>query len=319
MPAVSGSNSARGDVRLRGPHRSRRDRSRRALSLIALLSVTVAFCGCPCGRNADDPTAVDDDDDDAKVDPLRAARAKAFPKPTGEKGARVYAPHRDVLATVFWVGEPPTAQNGCMANFASAFDHDWLGAYGGCDAASPRVTDATGWSRPGGFVPRENPYYFALPYGTNERAPWRDEIPWVDDRPLATSVRQMVKNRWIAVRAEPQGDRTCYAQWEDVGPFCADDAEYVFGHRAPRNDGKRCDTEAKGNGIQSALDMSPALSLCLGHEASDMFRVEWWFVDDAQVPQGPWKRVVTTSPVRDGPPRAAGKCVEHPPYPACPP
>jgi hypothetical protein len=29
------------------------------------------------------------------------------------------------------------------------------------------------------------------------------------------------------------GLKTCYAQWEDVGPFCTDSAGYVFGNERP--------------------------------------------------------------------------------------
>ncbi len=253
---------------------------------------------------------------DASVEDGRATRARRFWKPTGPPGKRFYLAHRDVPATIFWVGEPATKQNGCTPNLASAFDHDWLGAYGGCDAHLPRTTEADGFHRPQTFVPRENPYYFALPYGTNEDAPWRDEIPWLADRPGVEDIRSAVKNRWIGVS---HGDRTCYAQWEDVGPFCADDAEYVFGYGPPRNDGKTCDVAGKGNGTASALDLSPSVAHCLGVAFEQgLFRVNWWFVDDAHVPDGPWSRVITTSPVRDGPVRDAGACAEAKPYPLCP-
>lgn len=242
----------------------------------------------------------------------RLAAARSFPKPTLVGGKRVYAPHRDVPATIFWVGEPSTKQNGCTPNNASAFDFDWLGAYGGCDAHAPRITEADGFNRPEGFVPRENPYYFALPYGTNEQAPWRDEIPWSAG---FRDIRSAVKNRWIAVRV---AERTCYAQWEDVGPFCTDDAQYVFGYGKARNDGKTCDVAGPGNGTISALDVSPAVATCLGKTFDDgLFNADWRFVEESDVPAGPWRRVITTSPVRDGPPRDAGPCVQSKPYPLC--
>ncbi|GAC1586228.1 MAG: hypothetical protein NVS3B20_15430 [Polyangiales bacterium] len=242
-------------------------------------------------------------------------RARSFLKPVGAPGHRKYPPHRTVLATVFWVGEPPTKENGCMANFTSAFDYDWIGGYGGCDGGPSRVQDRDGFNRPAGFTPAENPYYFALPYGTNDRAPWREEIPWLEDCADARSIRHAVKNRWIGVRS---GERICYGQWEDVGPFCADDVEYVMGYAGPRNDGSQCDTDAKGTGTKSGLDLSPAMSLCLGHQRFDMFEADWWFVDDADVPNGPWKKIVTTSPVRDGVSRPTGRCIDRAPFPACP-
>ncbi len=309
---------------------------RRALVCVCVLLATFTL-GCPrdpveprpsplpeldAGGASSDVSVIAEDVRAASADALddgaraaRIARAKSYQKPPGPPGKRFYLPHYGIPATIFWVGEPATKQNGCTANLASAFDHDWKGAYGGCDSATGRVVEGDGFHRPSGFVPKQNPYYFALPYGSNPDAPYRDEVPWVDDRPGAEDIRSAVKNRWIAVRRK---ERTCYAQWEDVGPFCADDAEYVFGYSAPRNDGKTCDVPGPGNGTISGLDVSPALSACLGVKlAEGLFDVDWWFVDDAHVPPGPWMRVVTTSPVRDGPPRPSAACVEKPPYPAC--
>jgi hypothetical protein len=292
-PAVSGS-SDRGGM------------SGRAIAIAALFVTVFAHAGCR--REPASPAAA--------IDPRadRIARARGFPRPIGPAGHRRYAPHRDIPATVFWVGEPSTAQNGCTPNLASAFDHDWIGAYGGCDAAAPRVTESDGFNRPASFVPRENPYYFALPYGSNDDAPFAEEVPWIADRPAATRLREAVKNRWVAVLAD---GRTCYAQWEDVGPFCHDDVDYVLGGAKPRNDGVTCDVGGPGNGTVSGIDLSPATAICLGHEPNGVFPVEWWFVDDADVPDGPWRRVITTSAVRDGPPKPAGPCIAAPPYPAC--
>jgi hypothetical protein len=260
-----------------------------------------------------DAAAIDGSDPDSGD--ARVSRARTFWKPTGPAGKRFYLAHRAIPATIFWVGEPPTKQNGCTANIASAFDHDWLGAYGGCDAHTPRITEADGFNRPKAFVPKQNPYYFALPYGTNPSAPFREEIPWLEDRPDADDIRSAVKNRWIGVR---HGDRTCYAQWEDVGPFCADDALYVFDYAPPRNDGKTCDVPGPGTGTVSGLDVSPAVAHCLGVTFdTGLFDVDWWFVDDAHVPPGPWTRIVTTAEVRDGPPLDAGACAETKPYPLC--
>jgi hypothetical protein len=38
------------------------------------------------------------------------------------------------------------------------------------------------------------------------------------------------KGHWLEIR---HGLKTCYAQWEDVGPFCTDLAGYVFGDDRP--------------------------------------------------------------------------------------
>jgi hypothetical protein len=36
--------------------------------------------------------------------------------------------------------------------------------------------------------------------------------------------------RWLEIR---HGVHSCYAQWEDVGPFYIDSAGYVFGDQRP--------------------------------------------------------------------------------------
>jgi hypothetical protein len=39
------------------------------------------------------------------------------------------------------------------------------------------------------------------------------------------------KDRWVAIR---HGNKVCFAQWEDVGPFQTDHWQYVFGNERPR-------------------------------------------------------------------------------------
>ena len=94
----------------------------------------------------------------------------------------------------------------------------------------------------------------------------------------------LLKNRWIAVQA---GDAVCYGQWEDAGPFENDDAAYVFGD-APEPRNKR--------GVSAGIDLSPAMRDCLG--VGSVARVTWRHVEAEQVPDGPWKEIVTT---RQGP------------------
>jgi hypothetical protein len=72
------------------------------------------------------------------------------------------------------------------------------------------------------------------------------------------------------------GLKSCYAQWEDVGPFRTDSAGYVFGNDRPSPNVNR------GAGI----DVSPAVRDYLELGALDM--VEWRFVEQAEVPTGPW-------------------------------
>jgi hypothetical protein len=102
-------------------------------------------------------------------------------------------------------------------------------------------------------------------------------VPW-----RAAPGKSALKNRWIAVRAN---GRTCYAQWQDVGPFESDDIAYVFGDAPePRN------KQIKAAGI----DLSPAMRDCLQVEL--VSRVAWRHVEEKEVPDGPWRKVITRRP-----------------------
>ncbi len=83
---------------------------------------------------------------------------------------------------------------------------------------------------------------------------------------------------------------TCYGQIEDAGPGEYHDSNYVFGS----NDARPANTKYNGAG----MDVSPALNGCLAFSElngqNDM--VDWQFVDDIDVPSGPWKTLVTTQP-----------------------
>lgn len=48
------------------------------------------------------------------------------------------------------------------------------------------------------------------------------------------------------------------------------------------------------------MDVSPALNGCLGFSNLDGQddRVDWQFVDEEDVPDGPWRRIITTSQVQ---------------------
>lgn len=192
------------------------------------------------------------------------------------RGTDDYSLHSDVTATVFWVGEPPTADNDEIPNAASFWDGQWQAHFGGFDDPADRVE---GGRRPAAFEPAENAFYVALPYGeisdSDTVKPDVDQVPWYAGQQLSRG-RSILKNRWVEVRS---GDRTAYAQWEDVGPFNEDDPAYVFGDAEP--------TEAR-----AGIDLSPATAAALGVDGRG--RVAWRFVRAADVPAGPWTRVVTT-------------------------
>jgi hypothetical protein len=184
---------------------------------------------------------------------------------------------KSARATVFWVGEAETEDNDHIANFKSAWDANWVAHFGGID----NPEDRCGFE-PCGFKPKENAFYVALPYDDMEENGRRKAvngfIPW--NRPGAK--QSLLKNRWVAVRAN---GITCYAQWQDVGPFEKDDHAYVFGVAArPKN----------SKGESAGIDLSPAVRDCLG--VGGLAEVKWRHVEGHEVPRGPWKRTVTKRP-----------------------
>ena len=117
-------------------------------------------------------------------------------------------------------------------------------------------------------------------------------IPWAQDPGYAGHETDpgfsYMKNRWVEIA---KGGKTCYGQIQDAGPGEYNDAEYVFGESDTRPLNERY------NG--AGMDVSPALNGCLGFSDlnGDQDRVNWRFVDDDDVPPGPWRTLVTTSPV----------------------
>jgi hypothetical protein len=177
-----------------------------------------------------------------------------------------------ISTTIFWIGERPTTNNP-VANDRSSWDPNWFSNYGGYD-------DPNSKSRkdfiPMSFLPRQNPFYVALPYNDVERGHTKPEakdvIPWFKDA-FVRDGQSVLKGHWLAIR---HGNRVCYAQWEDCGPFCTDHWRYVFGDERPRP-----------NLNQSAgLDVSPAVRDYLGLSNIDV--CDWKFVEIRDVPPGPW-------------------------------
>jgi len=216
---------------------------------------------------------------------------------SGSTATARYPVHRGVTATVFWIGEP-RGHGSSEDNAVSAWDDSWRAHYGATDSPGPRVA-ANGWF-PRGFTPGENPFYADLPYDDfdDQGRPKSDRVtvvPWAREyaRRVAEYARRgapfsLLKNRWIRI---VRRGRVCYAQWEDSGPYRSDDAVYVFGtdDRRPRSRRAR----------NAGMDVSPAVRSCLGFAGlnTDTNVVDWQFVDESQVPDGPWKRVVTTRQV----------------------
>lgn len=184
--------------------------------------------------------------------------------------------YKKVITTLFWVGETSDKSNGFIPNNKSYWDSEWLKHYGGIDDPQDRCGNY-----PCGFRPKENPFYFALPYGERDNAGGLKEsarlIPWYKETPKNESI---LKNTWIEIK---NGRKICYAQWQDVGPFETDDFDYVFGKSAPKNT----------FGVSAGLDVSPAVWDCLGMK--DNAVTEWRFIEKSKVPDGPWKLIETYS------------------------
>lgn len=213
-----------------------------------------------------------------------------------------YPWHTDIVATTFWVGEifDPTAADG--SQMYSTYDSDWYANYGGCDGievagdcvTEPR-TPVNGYF-PTTMAPRENPFYLDLPYDDlNDQGAFARRslvIPWAQDPGYVGHEDDQdfsyMKNRWVEITKD---GKSCFGQIQDAGPGEYNDAEYVFGTADARPQNQRYGG--------AGMDVSPALNGCLGFADlnGDKDRVNWRFVDDDDVPEGPWLDVVTSSPV----------------------
>jgi hypothetical protein len=67
----------------------------------------------------------------------------------------------------------------------------------------------------GGFAPKQNPFYVALPYGEfthdNTLKTGTHRVPL-----YRSGLGPLLKNRWVKIKRD---GRSCFAQWHDVGPL----------------------------------------------------------------------------------------------------
>jgi hypothetical protein len=135
----------------------------------------------------------------------------------------------NIVTTVFWVGEQPT-QNNPVPNCKSSWDVNWAKNFGGYDNPDPRAR--RGYI-PARFIPRQNPFYIALPYNDVTKGSTKPEaprvIPWFRES-FVKAGRTVLKGRWVVIRHR---GREAYGQWEDCGPFRTDHWQYVFGNQRP--------------------------------------------------------------------------------------
>ncbi len=185
--------------------------------------------------------------------------------------------HRNVLTTVFWIGESAKPNSGWSSNFDSAWDMRWKENFGGLDSPVLRK----GFF-PAKFRPKQNPFYAALPFNDISNPEYMETCPILQSfRALKSSrIRSVCKNRWIEIS---WAGKVCYSQWQDVGPVFTNDYDYVFRGQEPR----------ATNVDMAGLDISPATRDYLGLKGN--VRTTWRFVSDSQVPKGPWKAVVTST------------------------
>src|SRR5438445_6289664 len=177
----------------------------------------------------------------------------------------------NIVTTVFWIGEQAGGNNP-IPNHKSSWDANWASNYGGFD--NPDSSSRRNYI-PVAFVPRQNPFYCALPYNDVTHGQFKPEsalvIPWFKQA-YTEPGKSVCKDRWLAVR---KGNRTCYAQWEDCGPFRTDHFQYVFQNERPKPNLNR----------GAGLDVSPAVRDCLGLSPTDV--TDWQLIEVRDVAPGP--------------------------------
>ncbi|MEJ6950682.1 hypothetical protein [Natronospora cellulosivora (SeqCode)] len=148
---------------------------------------------------------------------------------------------------------------------------------------------------------KENPFFFALPY--------RDFYYFVDgsEQPVRKDYYGVsdVKNRWIEIMYSDNGKKvSVYAQWVDVGPWNYYDPYYVFEFQRPYAEiGIDMGWSSRGyrESNKAGLDVSPAVMEYLGEQFNQDFLrkgiidVNWRFIEEDEVPNGPWKEKISTS------------------------
>jgi len=178
----------------------------------------------------------------------------------------------NIVTTIFWIGER-AAGNNPVPNDKSSWDKYWSSSYGGYDNPDPAGRRNF---VPINFIPRQNPFYVALPYndveGGHTKAEAAQVIPWFKQSFIRDG-QTVLKSRWIAIR---HAGRVCYAQWEDCGPFRTDHWQYVFGNERPR----------PNLNLGAGLDVSPAVRDYLGLGNRDT--CDWRFVEFKEISPGPW-------------------------------
>ena len=243
-----------------------------------LLTIPLIFLGIfilAPKKSTQDPMVKTNQNKVAEIKTEATLTPSPAPSPAKMPVVDKYILHKNNVATMFWVGEKATDANDYIPNEKSSWDGNWLEHFGGID--NPYTRDGY---FPVGFTPLENPFYYALPYNDldeNGQKESAKNIPWYNSS--VGKWGSILKNRWIEIKHKNQ---VCYGQWEDTGPFEYDDFDYVFGNKRPLEE-------------RAGIDLSPAFRHCLQMAGNGY--VDWKFVDFEDVPDGPWKEIITTSGV----------------------
>jgi len=109
-----------------------------------------------------------------KVDPITYTPLVNQDPPVAKPGEQ-FPWRKEIVTTVFWIGEKPTANNP-VPNRSSSWDMNWTKNYGGYD--NPEKGQRRDFM-PVKFTPHQNPFYCALPYNDKAATGHRPEAPRV--------------------------------------------------------------------------------------------------------------------------------------------
>jgi hypothetical protein len=193
-----------------------------------------------------------------------------YPLTAPKKHTQTYPWKTNIITTVFWIGEGGSSVSS-TDNYKSAWNADWIHQNGGSDDQD----DMSGYAS-SLHASTLNPFYIALPFNDlvypDKARRW---IPSSWFKPPRNGKQvSACQHRWVEIKN--RAGRTCFAQWEDVGPLRYDHAEYVFGPERP-------DTLTR-----AGLDVSPAVALYLSIDRHGAGITSWRFVDDDDVQPGLW-------------------------------
>lgn len=210
-----------------------------------------------------------------------AIRTPSQTRRTQRQTVPKYPWHLGVTATIFWVGEKPTRKNP-TPNHQSSWDTKWQQSFGGFD--NPDSKARQGYL-PKAFVPKQNPFYIALPYNDlidhrRHKPEAAKVIPWFK-RYAPEPGQSVCKGRWVEMA---RNGKVCYAQWEDCGPFSTTNWEYVF----------RYDKVKNSKNKDAGIDISPAVRDYFGLKSGQ--KIHWRFVEFTDVKRGPWSLYGTNNP-----------------------